>query len=80
MISTKRLPTLKKVVELDPSHTDAKAMHADAYAARGADYALEKNYDKAIADFERAIELDPDKAEFKAAAAATYFLRGATRY
>ena len=55
-------------------------MHADAYAARGADYALEKNYDKAIADFERAIELDPDKAEFKAAAAATYFLRGATRY
>ena len=59
---------------------DAKAMHADAYAARGADYALEKNYDKAIADFERAIELDPDKAEFKAAAAATYFLRGATRY
>ena len=76
----KAIADFEKVVELDPSHTDAKAMHADAYAARGADYALEKNYDKAIADFERAIELDPDKAEFKAAAAATYFLRGATRY
>ena len=75
----KAIADFEKVVELDPSHTDAKAMHADAYAARGADYALEKNYDKAIADFERAIELDPDKAEFKAAAA-TYFLRGATRY
>ena len=69
---------LERVVELDPSHPDAKTVLAKIYSARSADFGLRKDYDNAIDDIEKAIELDPEDSGLKFTAATTFLLRGRT--